>query len=213
MVAERSSLGVAGAVLGAVGPEGPRRAGQAVAGHVVTFFADILALALLAAVRTEVVRVALGLAMQSGISGETETLSGGGLARATVDARALVGAIRAPVPFRAPESFATGAGKAWRAGANVGLEAVPVLAGLVADSLADLLLRDPISGAALPPVHEPGHVLLLDGLDQLLLEHWAPGTRIVIEMSSSLSSTFSFSSLSLLQSLSWSWSWSLKLAK
>ena len=174
MVAESSSLGIAGAVLGAVGPEGPGRAGKAVPGHVVALFADILALALLVAVRTEVVRVALGLTMDSGISGQTEALARRRFTRPAVDAGALVGALRAPVAVGTAERFAAGAGKPGCAGADVGLEADPVLAWLVADGLAKLLFRDPIPGTTLPVVDDARDVLWLDGLDQLLLEHWAP---------------------------------------
>jgi hypothetical protein len=53
-----------------------------------------------------------------------------GLADAAVDAGALVGAVRAPVALGAAESFAARARKSGGAGAHVGLEADPVLAGL-----------------------------------------------------------------------------------
>ena len=59
MIAKSSSSGVARAVLGAVGPEGSRRAGQTIAGHVIALLADVFALTLLVAVGPEMIRIAL----------------------------------------------------------------------------------------------------------------------------------------------------------
>jgi len=80
-----------------------------------------------------VVRVALGLAVEPGITGQAEALSGRCFTGTPVDAGTLVGTVRAPVALRTPKGFAPGTGEPGGAGADVGLVADPVLAGFVAD--------------------------------------------------------------------------------
>ncbi len=178
MIAERRSSGVTRAVLGAVRPVRSGRAGQTVAGHVVTLLSDVFALALLVAVGPEMVRIAFRLTVKTGPARKTQTLAGVGLAASPVNTGTRLGTVGTPIAPWASVRFAPGAGEPWGARADVGFDADPVFAGFFADGVAGFLVRHSISGAALPVVDQPGDVLLLDGLHQLRLEHRTPEKAI-----------------------------------
>ena len=107
-------------------------------------------------------------------SGHGFAVAGGGLAPLPVGTLALVGAVGSPVACGAVVTFALAPSEPWIARADVGFDADPVLARLIADGLAGFLVRNLKSGATFGVVDETGDVLQLYGFDLLRPEHRAP---------------------------------------